>query len=188
MREVEIKAKVNNLTEIQALLQKEGCVFSEPVTHIDTVYVEKVGTFEDFMSNTFFPRIRQTSTGKTIFTYKRDRDPAKTDRLDKIEYEVEVSNKDTFEKILCEFGLRAAVTTTKTRIKTKYGEYEICLDDVEGLGSFVEIEKDANDDVSYEDIHEELASILEGWRVGRSSFVNQGYDILTLLSPNENNK
>lgn len=182
MREVEIKAKINNLAEIEAILQKEGCVFTEPVKHIDTVYVEKVGTFEDFMSNTYFPRVRETSTGKTIFTFKKDRDLTKTDRLDKVEYEVEVSNKEIFEKILAEFGLHPAVTTTKTRTKTKYGEYEICLDDVVGLGVYIEIEKDAPDEVSYEELHEELAKILESWGVDRSNFVNKGYDILTLLA------
>lgn len=182
MREVEIKAKIDSLSDIKIRLEQEGCVFSLPVTHIDTVYVETVGTFDDFMSNSYFPRIRETSTGKTLFTFKKDRDPTTRDQLDKIEYEVEISNKDIFEKILAEFGLHPAVTTTKSRTKTKYGEYEICLDDVVGLGTFIEIEKDATAELSYEEIHEELATILEKWGIQRSNFVNKGYDILTLLA------
>jgi|JI8StandDraft_1071087.scaffolds.fasta_scaffold45741_2 adenylate cyclase class 2 len=182
MREVEIKAKIDSVLRLKELLESQGCTFSEPVTHTDTVYVEKIGTFEDFMSNSYFPRIRETSTGKIIFTFKKDRDPAKTDRLDKIEYEVEVSSKEMFEKILAEFGLHPAVTTTKTRVKAKFDEYEICLDEVVGLGSFIEIEKDAGDDLGYDEIHEELATILEKWGIDRSRFVNQGYDILTLLA------
>jgi adenylate cyclase class 2 len=68
------------------------------------------------------------------------------------------------------------VEVRKIRRKGKLREYEICLDQVEQLGTFVELEKLTDDDVNAEKVREELFNELESLGLSRGAEVTQGYD------------
>jgi len=59
----------------------------------------------------------------------------------------------------------------------------ICLDEVEGLGSFIEVEKTSAEDG--EAIQEELFNFLESLGVKREDRVFKGYDTLKYDSINQ---
>ncbi len=116
---------------------------------------------------------------KVLFTAKK-----KTKNgLEAIEYEVEVSSRDEMEKALLLMGLQEAVRINKTRIITHYDGCEICIDDVENLGAFIEMEKLVEDGDALT-IQEELFQFFEKIDISRDDRVMVGYDIL-MLSKNK---
>jgi len=80
------------------------------------------------------------------------------------EYEVEVGDADEMMRILLEMGYEHSADLRKERRKVEIPPYTICLDDVECLGSFIEIERmlQDEDERTVEEIeHEILAKIVE---------------------------
>ena len=60
------------------------------------------------------------------------------------EYQTLVQNKDQLEKVLFALKFEKLVSVEKTRLIFKKGDLEIALDDVKGLGFFIEIESSRN--------------------------------------------
>jgi adenylate cyclase class 2 len=57
------------------------------------------------------------------------------------EMELEISDQKIMHQILQTIGFDAKVSLKKYRTETKYKNYTICIDEVERLGDFIEIEK-----------------------------------------------
>lgn len=176
-KEIEVKVKTNNHQEILSKLESLGCTFTTPVTQDDAIYVNFDGDFTAFMPGTNFLRIR-ASGGKYLFTLKQ---PQKNE-LDCIEKETEISDPEAMEGALELMGYHLAVRVKKTRTKTKYQDMEICLDSVEGLGDFVEVEKITEGDG--EEVQKELCDFLTSIGVDISERVMQGYDTLIYKQAN----
>jgi adenylate cyclase class 2 len=68
------------------------------------------------------------------------------------------------------------VKVDKIRTKTRYNDMEICLDEVQNLGSFIEVEKIVTGDGDV--VQEELFTFLESIEIKREDRVFSGYDTL----------
>ncbi len=179
MKEIEIKAKLRDKKTVMQKLESLGCKFEPKITQEDIVYVENVGSVEIYNANKAVLRLRVKNGKKVLFTAKK-----KTKNgLEAIEYEVEVSSRDEMEKALLLMGLQEAVRINKTRIITHYDGCEICIDDVENLGAFIEMEKLVEDGDALT-IQEELFQFFEKIDISRDDRVMVGYDIL-MLSKNK---
>lgn len=174
MQEIEVKAKLRNKVEIVEKLQGLGCVFSPPVSQDDTVYVENVGSLAIFLANALFARIRVQNSTETIFTIKKSKGA-----LVAVEHEVKVDSKSELQSILELLGYKEAMRVQKVRIMTPYRDWEICIDEVEGLGTYIEVEK-LSSDGNAEAIQDELFSFLRTLGISDSDRVTKGYDILML--------
>jgi len=95
------------------------------------------------------------------------------------EHEVTVNSKEEMRQILSLMSYQEAVRINKTRVTTKYNGCEICIDEVEGLGSFVEMEK-LTESGDAEKIQEELFQFFISLGIDRQDRVTKGYDILML--------
>ena len=175
MKEIEIKARLKDKKAVVTKLEELGCVFGKVMTQRDVVYVKNVGSFEIFNSNDAFLRIRVKDNSKILFTVKK---PMKND-LDALEHEVEVSSKEEMEQAILLMGFKEAVRINKTRQTTTYNGCEICIDDVEGLGGFIEMEKLATEGDS-EQVQEELFKFFESIGIKKEDRVFLGYDNLIL--------
>lgn len=83
------------------------------------------------------------------------------------------------EDALILMGYKEAVRIEKRRITTKYKGDEICIDEVTGLGSFMEMERlTKNGDV--EKIQEQLFKFFKSIGIKKEDRVMSGYDILML--------
>jgi adenylate cyclase, class 2 len=169
-KEIEVKAKVENFDVLLSKLKELGCVLSEPLTQNDNILLSKELEFPDIILGTPVLRIRESKDTK--FTLKI----ASGNELVCEEHEVIVSNAENTKQLLEALGYHTVVKVNKTRRKCKYNDYEICLDEVEELGSFVEVEKFSEDDPSK--IQEELFQFLESLGVKKEDQVFQGYDTL----------
>ena len=176
MREIEIKAKLKNKAQVIKKLKALGCIFESPVMQEDSVYTKNVGSLKAHRSNTVFLRIRVKNNSKMLFTYK----VRGVNDLDSIEHELAIDSKDEMEKILFHMGYKKAMEIDKTRTITHYDNCEICIDDVKGLGSFIEMEKLTNTKGDATKIQNGLFTFFESLGIKKEDRVMSGYDILTL--------
>lgn len=160
-------------------LTELGCKFSEPIRQDDTVWVEKSGTLDEFLSNDFFLRIRIQDGSKVFLTAKKPKAKIGNESLVKHEYEVVVDSAEEVGGMLRLMNLEPAVQTVKSRIKAKYRDYEICLDEIDNLGAFIEIEK-IGESVTAHQVQDEMLAFLGTLGVSGNDVVKKGYDILML--------
>ena len=173
MREIEVKLKANNFEGLENKLKEKGCVLSEPISQHDVIYSLKNSTeeFEQAKEGDIIIRIRHMKD-KAQLNLKQQR----SGEMDNLEYETEIGNQEETHKILETLGWHPVVEVKKMRRKGKLGEYEICLDQVEKLGTFVELEKMTGDDADPEEVRNELFTKLELLGLSRSDEETRGYD------------
>lgn len=82
--------------------------------------------------------------GKVIFNYKHWYPEGARNTTHCDEYQTLVKDKDQLEKVLFALKFEKLVSVEKTRLIFKKGDLEIALDDVKGLGFFIEIESSRN--------------------------------------------
>lgn len=176
MREIEVKASIDSIQTIIDALAAQGVAVSEPVTQHDRVYgLPEVDGEGD--NTAPWLRIRsETKHGQTthIFTLKR----SVTSQLDSIEYETEVADESELEMIIKQLSFSLYSDLTKTRQKAHFGNIEVCIDMVEGLGSFIEVEKLTDESANIDEVRAELWQILHLLGVESGSEVTDGYDVL----------
>lgn len=147
MQEIELKARLTNPAATVATLEARGCVFSEPITQHDTIFVKEPSRdIDTYLENDYFLRIRVLSTGKTIFTAKYN--PSRKHFGDTMvtEHEVEVASAEAARGIIELLGFKEAVQVSKSRRTGHLDSFEVCIDELEGIGSFIEVERCMPDD------------------------------------------
>lgn len=177
MREIEIKAKLPDKQGLLQRLQDAGVRVSEPVIHRDRVFGPSGVDGADGDNSAPWLRLRTETSGgvtRNIFTLKK----SVTSQMDSIEHETVVENDDELLKIIGHIGFEPFSDLTKTRQTAKYGNIELCIDTVDGLGDFVEAEKLTAEDVDYHTVAEELWAALERFGISRNEYVTEGYDVL----------
>lgn len=172
MREIEIKAKVADKQSLINSIQGAGIQLSAPIKQHDVVYGQQ--GVADNAPGSIWLRIRTENDSKIIFTLKQQYKGG----LDSIEHETEVSDADELASIISRLNFGLYSDLTKTRQKANYNDIEICVDEVEGLGVFIEAERLAEEDADGQSIAKELWTALEKFGVSRSDEVFDGYDVL----------
>ena len=172
MNEIEVKAKIENFEQIKSQLRNLRCTFSEPLVQKDKIYLPSGVEFPDKTKGTLFLRIRN-SNGKYIFTLKKQLDT----EFENIEHEIVIDDPDQAHEIALLLGFHEVLHISKKRIKCKYNDMTICLDEVEQLGFFVEIEKITSKSDTKK-IKKELFNFLETLGVTREKQIFKGYATL----------
>jgi|SRR3989344_5800672 len=173
-KEVEVKAKINDLNLMVQKLTNLGCVLSLPIVQIDSIFVDdNYGEFDKFQSGKNLLRIREAD-GKFIFTIKQPQN----NEQDSIEYETEISEPGGMREAILLMGCHEVIQVYKTRIKTNYKDWEICLDDVRELGFFIEVEK-IGENIDVDATQNELFNFLKSLGVKPEDRETSGYDTLT---------
>lgn len=171
MKEVEVKIQTESLESAEKKLIELGGTISAPKTQKDTVFIP-IGASAPLPSGMSALRIREQN-GKFIFNLKQ----TQTNELDCIEYETEIADPKALTEIIQLLGYQKCSYVEKTRRTCKLGEYEICLDEVVDLGSFVEVEK-LTDEADSAKVQKELLDFASTLGVDPTRQVFQGYDNL----------
>ena len=138
MREIEIKLKVNNLEVIENKLRENGYVFSLPLHQYDIIYSKNGSAeFQSAKEGDIILRIRRENN-IIEFNLKQQ----KSNEMDNLEYETELKDQEAMDNILRTLGWFPEIEVKKVRRKGKLGNYEICLDQVDELGNFIEKKPD----------------------------------------------
>jgi adenylate cyclase class 2 len=93
-------------------------------------------------------RIRRTGD-ETRITYKGPKQPGKAKT--RVEEELAISDYDKMYEILVRLGFTPSREVKKSRDTYRYNDITVCIDIVEGLGEFVELEKIGSDIPGIED-------------------------------------
>jgi adenylate cyclase, class 2 len=77
-------------------------------------------------------------------------------------------------------GYQEAVRIQKRRRKGRYQNWEVCVDEVEGLGFFVELEELIAENENVQAIQERMAAFLSSVGVDPGNRLRDRYDVLLL--------
>ena len=155
MIEVEVKAKINSFKEIEEKLEKLGAVKSKKEFQEDIYFASPI---VDFAKTDEALRIR-TTNNDIFITYKGPKlnKDAKTRKEVEMNIESAQKAKDIFEEI----GFKEARTVRKNRQYYTYKNFEISLDDVEGLSPYMEIEIALDDSQDYSKAQSKIFELFE---------------------------
>jgi len=184
--EVEVKAYAVDLAEIINKLEAGGAKFISDQLEIDDYYSHPS---RDFGQTDEALRLRTVQTlseccGELVeFTYKGP----KIDSGSKTREEYSINLKDihSMSKILEKLDFKLIMTVEKSRKVYNHLGFTICLDDIAGLGTFVEIEKIIHSEDEMENVISEMKSILVE-KFGLERFERRSYLELLMDNPREN--
>jgi adenylate cyclase class 2 len=149
--EIEVKYRVVDLARLQAALQRCGLVLSPSVHQDDQAYAELGWQYGMGKLGRSFVRLR-TQDGRHVFTLKRP----DANELACHEYETAVTDREQMHAAILAMGFYPTTRIVKTRRAARYGDLTLCLDDVEHIGAFFEIEKVIGPEESGEAVQAEL--------------------------------
>ncbi len=158
MLEVEVKAPCRDPG--QKLLD----LGAEKVGVVDQEDIYFNSPWRDFKKSDEALRVRKTSDG-FFLTYKGPRFDSET----KTREELEIPVGDQIIEVLKKIGFTEAAVVRKRRELFRLGEFTICVDIVEDLGEFIEIEsKDYNK-------KDELFELLEKLGIKKEASITKSY-------------
>ena len=166
MLEIELKARLQSKERVMQALTEKGCIWEKNVCQEDVIYIQK--NVEQTINIPVF-RIRKIDE-KIILTLKIQAADINTAK----ELELEVSDGNMMHQILQIIGFDAKVELKKRRTETEYKGYTICIDEVDRLGDFIEIEKLAQE-AQIEEEYAEMWKVFEGLGIQKSDLEEKKY-------------
>lgn len=176
MREIEVKYRVADLEGLQGALKAQGIELSDPVYQDDQAYAPVSWRFGDPKIGVSFLRLR-TAGGRHYFTLKQPVSNAQAC----VEHETEVADRDAMHHAALRMGFRPTVRIAKTRRTATIGDRSLCVDDLEGVGGFLEVEQMVPDDADPRATQAELAAFVDSLGV-TASRTTDTYDSLVHAS------
>ena len=174
MIEVEVKAKIDSFEEMEKRLENLGALKSKKEFQEDIYFASPI---VDFAQTDEALRIR-TTNNNIFITYKGPKlnKDAKTRKEVEMSIESAGKAKDIFEEI----GFKEVRTVRKNRQYYTYENFEISLDDVEGLNHYMEIEISLEDGNDYDDAQKSIFELCE--KLG----ITEGFERTSYLELLEN--
>lgn len=170
MIEVESKFKVLGDITQSDLLTILKDQFIAPISskrQIDTVFLLPEQVDAPIVPGSKIMRVRDVLNPKTgelqqsLMTLKVEGQA----KLVSDEYEFAVDDGNAARQMLTALGWQEVVTVDKVRLESKTEDYTICIDEVAGLGLFIELEVLAEDDANANNIQQQMYSFLKNLNI-----------------------
>ena len=170
MIEIEAKFKLSdNMTRDKLITVLESQLVAPiSVKHqIDTVFLLPEQVDVPIIPGSKIMRIRDIldpETGelqRSLMTLKIE----KQAKLISNEYEFAVDDGNMARQMLTALGWQEVVTVDKVRLESKTEDYTICVDEVAGLGLFIELEVLAEDNANTDNIQQQMYSFLKNLKI-----------------------
>jgi adenylate cyclase class 2 len=175
MYEVEVKGKLRTSPQDAVRsLRENGFVFEDPQFQNDTIFAGDASDITDWRPGSSVARIR-TEGARSIMNVKTYTDVA----LTKVEHETLVERPEEAAAMLKVLGLKEVVRVQKRRQLGVKDSVTVCVDEVVGLGAFVEFELLYQEPPSAS-AHEDLYELALGFLPELFERVFAGYDELAL--------
>lgn len=177
MLEAEIKASLAGLST-ETLLEQAGSMGFRPAAQLRETDMYFNGNDRDFRRTDEALRLRRVQTlpdgtEESLLTYKGP----KLDRVSsaRTEYETAVADGETAGKLLEALGYRPAFTVEKLRREYRLDDVTLCLDEVTGLGAYLELETLAPSEEDRETAVNQLLTLLDRLGVSRDRLTRHSY-------------
>jgi adenylate cyclase class 2 len=173
MFELEVKASASGAEYVVNQLHALGTEFtSPPRVQADSIFGRSAEDILHPGEGTTVLRIR-VEDGGSVLNVKKHR----SSELDCIEHEVAIADGEAMTNILTTLGYIQVVQVNKTRQSTTFDRFTICLDQVDTLGTFVEVELLTNSPPTKDD-SELLETTIRNLSDG--DILTKGYDRMLL--------
>ncbi len=172
MREIELKFSVADLDSFLLKLNELGCNISEVLEQKDTVYVENKEKVES-VEGSLWLRVRQENDKVELNLKKQGKKKSES-----LEFEFEVADYDKANCFLATLGYKEWVRVHKRRRYSTYLNANICIDEVERLGNFVEIEFLVDENDTKIDYEEKIKMIAKDLGIDTTKQVDSHYDTM----------
>ena len=166
MLEVEVKGKVIDLKSVESRARDLGFSFVGTEDHCD-IYFRHPN--RDFAVTDEALRIRKVN-GRSVLTYKGP----KVDKVSKTREEIEIALKGDMDLVLKRLGFVPVLEVKKVRRVFHKADIEICLDDVSGLGTYVEVECKAQS-ANLDAIRERVMSVVKALGLKEKDLERRAY-------------
>lgn len=170
--EIEARVKIEDLEKIKQKLVELGASFGGIRKQEDLYFYNK----EEIKNKTKGPgssvlRIRKSNNN--YLTYK-----AFTEQLGAWEeHEVIIDDPEAMKEILVKSDFVQIIRVAKSRTKGKLDDYELCLDEIEDFGKYLEI---ALEDIDKQEARKMLIKLLSRLGFEEKDIIHQGYPEMML--------
>jgi len=171
-REVEVKYRVGDPSALLAALARTGVDLADPYGQDDQAYAPAAWSYGKSKIGIPFARLR-SQHGQALFTVKVPR----ANEMDCVEQETVVADRAAMHEALLLMGWVPTVRIVKDRRVGVWADAQVCVDVVETLGTFVELELMVGEDESSLDVQERLDRQVQALGVPVQR-VTQTYDSL----------
>ncbi|MEA1999176.1 MAG: class IV adenylate cyclase [Euryarchaeota archaeon] len=169
MIEVETKLKINNIEQMEDRLKGLKGTYKDEKTELD-LYFDHQDT--RIFRNGGALRVRDAD-GKYRLTYKGPKKDDETTSREEIEIGIESARE--MQKILAELGFYMLCEVRKQRKTYLLGDLIVTLDEVEGLGEFIELEGKASNDAEYKEKKKEIFMLLNDLELSSEVISKKSY-------------
>ena len=167
--EVEMKIKINDLQELEYRLIELGAKLKEIVNQRDQYFAHPK---KDFAKTDEAFRIREDSN-KVYLTYKGPKFDSKSKT--RVEINVEFFDANKLTQILEQLDFKRVLVVSKERKIYEYKQIEFCLDEVEGLGSFLEVESIVQEREDFQEVRNKMAKLLRKLNFDPDKNIRESY-------------
>ncbi|NTW30660.1 MAG: class IV adenylate cyclase [Candidatus Moranbacteria bacterium] len=174
MKEIEIKARIRDIDTLTGVLAAKGFVFGEPAVQNDVIFLPAGIEFPEITKGVPVVRVRNADG---VFTLTLKMRVIAGKELIKLEKEVNVSDDKTAIEIVSLMGFHEVIRVGKKRMECEHDGVTVCIDDVTGLGAFIEVER-LSEGENGEAVQEDLKAFLLSLGIGTDDIVTKGYDTL----------
>ncbi|WP_407382113.1 class IV adenylate cyclase [Methanobrevibacter sp.] len=154
MIEVEVKAKIENFQDMEKKLENIGALKSKKEFQEDIYFNSPIVDFANTDEALRIRTTRENESENIFITYKGPKIDSKSKTREEIEIAIEDSEKCS--GIFQHLGFSMVRAVRKNRQYYKYENFEISLDDVEGLDPYMEIEIALDDGADYSDAQDKI--------------------------------
>ena len=156
MIEIEIRAKVKNLETVREQLKKLNAKYVKTERQADHIFGRAVDLDGEhkIIEGCFIARIREKGDKGSIEFKEIKRTGIG------MEFSSPLANLESGLNFLEKLDFERAFTISKVRETYSYQDFELCLDEVEQLGFFIEIEHPCKDDGNKPDALKECQNLL----------------------------
>jgi len=166
MIEIETKFKLaSDITRdnLIAILKSQFIALISSKRQIDTVFLLPEQVDVPITPGSKIMRVRDVLNPETgelrlsLMTLKVERQT----KLASDEYEFAVDDGNVARQMLTALGWQEVVTVDKVRLESKTKDYTICIDEVAGLGLFIELEVLTEDSADVKNIQQQMCNFLK---------------------------
>lgn len=174
--EIKFKFKSKNVAEAEERLKSLNLKWNLPITQKDRIFLSKTMKEYKIVEGTQILRIREEIKNevclKKVLTMKIQQENA----LESREFESKIDDTEQIKSIIEELGFNEFVCVEKTRKKSQFNQYNLCLDEVKGLGVFLEIEFLSQEKVNALEIQQEMINWVRTLELGDFEISKIPYD------------
>jgi adenylate cyclase class 2 len=170
--EVEIRVKVNNLSQAENALKEKFSLIGEK-HQVDYYFQHPVKDFTKKENNPReYLRIRVNPNASSLEFHQAILKGQ--ERIHTNEFECNISEAEKMKEILERLDFKLWITVDKTRKEFDCGEFIVCLDSIKGLGEFIEVESKKTDG-NPEKIMKECYNFLKELKIEFEKAPDMGY-------------